>query len=89
MNLFQRKDCMVPVYALAAVSKFQQQAVNWDPLVLRDAFQAQFNCKLSQRGFDKLMAGTSMIGTNLFTASIQSFQHVLQLVPTEAYSHHS
>lgn len=73
MNLFERKDCMLPVYALAAMNRFGQDALDWDPLILRDAFQAQFNCKLSQKAFDKLMAGTSMIGTNLFTTSIQSF----------------
>lgn len=73
MNLFERKDCMLPVYALAAVGRFGQDALDWDPLILRDAFQAQFGCKLGQKAFDKLMAGTSMIGTNLFTTSIQSF----------------
>ena len=73
MTLFQRKDCMLPVYALAAMNRFGQDALDWDPLILRDAFQAQFDCKLGQKAFDKLMAGTSMIGTNLFTTSIQSF----------------
>lgn len=73
MNLFQRKDCMLPIYTLAAISKFGQQALDWDPLILRDAFQQAFNCKLTQRAFDKLMAGTTMIGTNLFSSSIQTF----------------
>lgn len=73
MKLFERKDCMLTVYTLAAVSKFGLEALQWDPLILRDAFQNTFNCKLSQKAFDKLMAGTAMVGTNLFTASIQSF----------------
>lgn len=73
MNLFERKDCMLTVYTLAAIKKFGLEALQWDPLVLRDAFQDAFNCKLSQKAFDKLMAGTAMVGTNLFTTSIQSF----------------
>lgn len=73
MNLFQRRDCQVTIYTLAAMRKYGQEALEWDPLILRDAFQRDFSCKLSKRAFDKLMAGTSMIGTNLFTSSIQSF----------------
>lgn len=73
MILFQRKQCMLPIYILAAMNKFGAQALDWDPLILRDAFQSQFNCKLGQKAFDKLMAGAAMVGTNLFTSSIQTF----------------
>ena len=64
---------MVTVYALAAMAQFGAQCLQWDPLVLRDAFQEDFDCKLSQKAFDKLQAGMSMIGTNLFTHSIETF----------------
>ena len=55
------------------MAQFGQQALDWDPLILRDAFQEAFSCKLSQMGFDKLQAGVSLIGTNLFQQSIEVF----------------
>ena len=64
---------MVTVYALAAMAQFGPECLQWDPLVLRDAFQDAFDCKLSQKAFDKLQAGMSMVGTNLFTHSIETF----------------
>lgn len=73
MNLFQQRGCMPTTYVLAALAKLGQQALDWDPLILRDAFQDQFDCKLSQKGFDKLQAGMTMVGTNLFNTSIQTF----------------
>lgn len=73
MNLFEDKNCMVTTYTLAALAKLGMQCLNWDPLILRDAFQKQFDCKLSQRGFDKLQAGLTVVGTNLFNTSIETF----------------
>lgn len=55
------------------MAQFGQQALDWDPLILRDAFQEAFSCKLTQMGFDKLQAGVSLIGTNLFQQSIEVF----------------
>lgn len=55
------------------MAQFGPECLDWDPLILRDAFQDAFSCKLSQKGFDKLQAGLSMVGTNLFTHSIETF----------------
>lgn len=55
------------------MAAFGPECLDWDPLILRDAFQEEFSCKLSQRGFDKLQAGMTMIGTNLYTQSIEAF----------------
>jgi len=38
MNLFEEKDCSVTVYALAAMAAFGPECLEWDPLILRDAF---------------------------------------------------
>ena len=78
-NIFQSKTCSPTTFALAAYKAFGPQALQWDPLIVRDAFQDQYNVKLSQMGFDKLMAGISLIGTNLFNTSIQTFLAVASL----------
>lgn len=72
-SIFLDGNCMVTTYTLAAISKLGLECLDWDPLIVRDAFQQAFGIKLTQKGFDKLMAGLSMVGTDLYTSSIQGF----------------
>lgn len=79
MNIFRNKNCSPTTYALAAYRAFGPQALEWDPLILRDAFQDKYKVQLTQTGFDKLMAGVSLIGTNLFNTSVQTFLAITSL----------
>lgn len=73
MQIFKSNKCTPATYALALISVFGLQALDWDPLVVRDSFQDYFNVTLTQRAFNKLQAGLTMIGTNAFQSTIQGF----------------
>jgi len=68
------RDCFVTSITLAFLKKFGLKALDWDPLMVRDAYEGVFcQGKMPQRLFDKLNCGLSLIGTDLFTASIEGF----------------
>ena len=68
------KDCFVTSITLVMVRKFGTPVLDWDPLITRDAFEGIFQIpKMPQRMFDKLQCGLSMLGTDLFTASLEGF----------------
>lgn len=65
---------MVTPITLASVRSFGLQSLQYQPQVLRDLYQQRFGIKkLSQRLFDKLNCGYTLIGTDLYTKSIQVF----------------
>lgn len=73
MNIFESNKCTPATYALAMLSVFGLQVLQWDPLIVRDSFQDYFKVKLTERAFNKLQAGLTMIGTDAFQSTIQGF----------------
>lgn len=74
MNFPLDGNCFVTSITLAAVAKFGLSALDMDPLMLRDACEEVFGLgKMPQRMFDKLNCGVMLLGTDLFTASIEGF----------------
>lgn len=68
------RNCFVTSITLAFLNKFGEEALGWDPYIVRDAFEGGFGFdKMPQRMFDKLNCGLSLIGTDLFTQSIEGF----------------
>ena len=68
------KDCFVTSITLVFLRRFGQEALDWDPLIVRDAFEEGFGFKkMPQRMFDKLNCGLSLIGTSLYTTTIEGF----------------
>jgi hypothetical protein len=68
------KECFVTPVALAAIRKFGPESLEWDPLILRDAFEEQFEIKkMSTKLFDKLNCGYMLIGTDAFNSTIEGF----------------
>lgn len=68
------KNCFVTSITLAFLRKFGEQALEWDPYTVRDAFEGGFHFeKMPQRMFDKLNCGLTLIGTDLYTSSIEGF----------------
>lgn len=68
------KNCFVTSITLAFLAKFGLDSINWDPLIVRDAFEGGLLFgKMPQRMFDKLNCGLSLIGTDLYNASIEGF----------------
>lgn len=73
-QLFLDKKCTVSAITLAAVRSFGLESTEYEPQILRDLFQERFGIqKLPQRAFDKLNCGYTLIGTELYTNSIQVF----------------
>lgn len=67
-------NCFVTSITLAAVRRFGDLALEWDPLVLRDGIEhALLKRKMPQRMFDKLNAGITMIATGTYTTTIEGF----------------
>lgn len=73
MEIFTSNKCTPATYALAIISVFGLQVLDWDPLIVKESFQDYFQVKLSQRAFNKLQAGLTMLGTDAFQATIQGF----------------
>lgn len=68
------KECFVTSVALSALAKFGLESLEWEPEILRDAFEQQFEInKMSQKLFDKLNCGYMLVGTNAFEATIEGF----------------
>lgn len=73
-SLFLDKKCTVSAITLAAIRSFGLESTDFEPEILRDMFQQRFGLqKLPQRAFDKLNCGYTLIGTDLYTHSIQVF----------------
>ena len=69
-----KKDCFVTSMALMALRKLGPESLEWDPLILRDAFEAVYRLeKLPQKSFDKLNCGYALIGTDTYTSTIEGF----------------
>lgn len=69
-----KRDCFVTSITLAFLKKYGIEALDWDPLIVRDAFEGGFRVeKMPQRMFDKLNCGLSLVGTSLYTDSIEGF----------------
>lgn len=75
MSIFPLKNsCFVTSVTLASLKAFGLESLDWEPEILRDAFQEQFELrKMSQKLFDKLNCGYTLVGTNAFPASIEGF----------------
>ena len=68
------RNCFVTSITLATLSKLGLVALDMDPLMVRDAFQDVFDIReMPQRMFDKLNCGLTLVGTSLYTDSIEGF----------------
>ena len=68
------KECFVTSLVLPALKKFGFESLDWEPEILRDAFEEEFQMKkMPQKMFDKLNCGYMLVGTDAFTASIEGF----------------
>lgn len=68
------KECFVTPVTLAALKAFGLESLDWDPVILRDAFEEQFEIKrMPQKLFDKLQCGYTLVGTDAFNSTIEGF----------------
>lgn len=68
------KSCFVTSVTLAALKAFGLESLEWEPEILRDAFQDRFELpKMPQKLFDKLNCGYTLVGTDAFEGSIEGF----------------
>lgn len=73
-DILKNRSCLVTPITLAAIKAFGLQSTQYEPQILRDMFQQRFNVrKMGQKAFDKLNCGYTLIGTDLYTRSIQVF----------------
>ena len=67
-------QCFVTPLALTAIKTFGLESLDWEPEVLRDCFEEQFDMKhMPQKMFDKLNCGYMLIGTDAFSSTIEGF----------------
>lgn len=68
------QNCFVTSITLTMLKKYGFDVLDWDPLIVRDAFEGGFHVQnMPQRMFDKLNCGLSLLGTSLYTDSIEGF----------------
>lgn len=68
------KECFVTSVTLATLKAFGLESLDWEPEILRDAFEEQFDMKkMPQKLFDKLNCGYTLVGTDAFNSTIEGF----------------
>ena len=72
-DLVESDACFVSTITLLGLKQLGFESLDWEPEILRDAFDSVYNCKLGQKSFDKLNCGYSLVGTNAFSATIEGF----------------
>lgn len=73
-ELLITENAEVSVCTSAALRLLGVESMEWDPLVLRDSLQDSIGIsKMPQKLFDKVNCGYTMIGTNGYTSSIETF----------------
>ena len=86
-NLLVKENPFVSTCTAAALRMLGQESLDWDPLVIRDGVQEFLGLKkLPQKLFDKINCGYTMIGTNGYTASLETLavcNAVMSSVPFE------
>ena len=72
--LLTKDNPSVSTCTAAALRLLGPESLDWDPLVIRDSIQTTLGLtKMPQKLFDKINCGYTMIGTNGYTASIETF----------------
>lgn len=86
-NLLIKENPFVSTCTAAALRMLGPESLDWDPLVIRDSVQDFIGIsKLPQKLFDKINCGYTLIGTNGYTASIEtliSCNSVMSSIPFE------
>lgn len=73
-NLLVTENPGVSVCTAASLRLLGTESLDWDPLVLRDSLEELLGLKsIPQKLFDKINCGYTMIGTNGYTASLETF----------------
>ena len=67
-------DCFVSSLALLAYCQLGPEALDWDPLMVRDAMEDILgDGEMPQLMFDKLNCGLTLLGTTTYTDTIEGF----------------
>ena len=73
-TLLTKDNPSVSTCTAASLRLLGLESLDWDPLVIRDSIQTALGLsKVPQKLFDKINCGYTMIGTNGYTASIETF----------------
>lgn len=81
------KECFVTSVTLPAIRKFGLESLDWDPDVLCQAFEEEFDIKrLPSKLADKLNCGYMLIGTDAFTSSIEGFLSATNIMNNLVFS---
>lgn len=71
--IFNDPACFVSTITVAALRKLGIESLDWSPEVLRDAFDEGYSVKLGQKAFDKLNCGYMMLGSTMYSDTIEGF----------------
>ena len=81
------KECFVTSVTLTALKTFGLDSLEWEPEILRDAFEEQFQIKtMSQKLFDKLNCGYMLVGTDAFSSTIEGFLSATNIMNNLVFS---
>jgi hypothetical protein len=79
-------DETTPCTALLAViiDNYGTEAFDWEPATLKQQIKSDFNVELPQGNMDKIMSGITILTTNLFYVSTESFMAVANALNDDA-----
>lgn len=71
-DLMQLPGILTSTATLACIRKYGTEILEWDPLIVRDVLEDDIG-KVSQRLFDKVNCGLTILGTNGYTQRLEVF----------------
>ena len=82
LSLEVLKDSTAPAIALVAVAlqKYDTSCMEWQPELLRDELQSDYNITISDLQSDKLQAGLTILHSDFFEAQWEVFSTICHLL---------
>lgn len=70
------KDSSAPISALmyVVVKNYKSECFDWEPQVLRDELEKDFDIELTEQQSDKIQAGITVLTTDMYESDIRTFE---------------
>jgi hypothetical protein len=80
------EDPSAPVMALiyVIVKNYTTEAFNWNPQLLRNELEEDFDLKLTDLQSDKIQAGITVLTTNMYESDVRTFEVCTRLLTHNA-----
>lgn len=80
-NTVRDPDVFATTMVVLAARTFQSfEFVAWDALEIRDSLESRWRRQIPETAFDRLMAGVTLMGTDLFYSNLRAFASLTEVL---------